>query len=89
MRKPVTATCLHCGKVEVWDHDKSLDVACPHCGAEAGHPCKRPSEHETFGGALHRARTQLAFDTGAEPACECQQAPARPTNRQLDLFEDA
>lgn len=70
MSGSVTATCVHCGNVETWDHDKSLDVPCPTCKAAIGHPCKRPSGHEAA--RLHSTRTKLAFETGAEPACPCR-----------------
>lgn len=37
-----------------------LSVACPHCRAKPGSPCKRPSEHSTFGGEPHAGRVAAA-----------------------------
>ena len=31
-------------------------VVCPECGAKIGSACKRPSNHEFYGGEIHRAR---------------------------------
>lgn len=39
-----------------------MAVACPRCRAKVGTMCKRPSEHNVWGG-WHDSRAQLADDT--------------------------
>lgn len=40
--------------------DGPLSVPCPHCGADAGQKCQRPSGHTAFGGSVHADRREVA-----------------------------
>lgn len=58
--------CSRCGTE--WDHHPLLDVACPHCGADEGELCRRPSGHPVPEG-FHREREHAALAAGALSTC--------------------
>ena len=55
----MTVHCRNCG--QEWEADPRLAVPCPSCPADAGDPCRRPSEHRC---AVHVEREQTAIDAG-------------------------
>jgi hypothetical protein len=66
--------CRFCG--QEWPEHPARAVPCPRCNAEPGRPCKRPSEHELYGGQVHKEREELALERGLMQVC-----PAGPTAR--------
>jgi predicted nucleic acid-binding Zn-ribbon protein len=68
--------CVNCGTE--WDTDPRLGVACPTCGADAGEPCRRPSEHRC---APHVRRDRRAWDAGEIEQCECVLSEQRETEQ--------
>lgn len=66
--------CRWCG--QTWEAHPALAVPCPRCDAPVGSPCKRPSEHATFGGVPHVERERQALEDGILEMC-----PEGPTAR--------
>lgn len=76
------AVCKLCG--QTWPRDPALEVACPVCNAGVGSPCRRPSDHNVWGGQVHPARDQLAMDRGFLQPCPKGPSAAQP--KQATLF---
>lgn len=66
--------CFYCG--QTWPEHPARGLGCPRCHAAPGSPCRRPSEHELYGGQVHREREQLAVERGFLGMC-----PEGPTAR--------
>lgn len=48
------------------------EVQCPHCAAQPGSPCKRPSGHTVFGGDFHAGRKARAKERELKRRAEQQ-----------------
>lgn len=72
--------CLRCG--QEWPRDPALEVACPLCRAPVGRACRRPSQHEVYGGAVHSARDQAALDAGFVQMCPKGESAAAGRGQQ-------
>lgn len=70
----MTVRCHACG--QEWPEHPARAVACTRCGAAPGSPCRRPSEHELYGGGVHREREEKALAEGFLEMC-----PEGPTAR--------
>ena len=65
---------------------------CPTCGAQPGHPCKRPSGHTVFGGGFHSPREKLAEGkentmTEAKEANSGGSGPVKPGKTEITKVE--
>lgn len=77
---------LHCnvpGCTRTWTRDPCLDVACPSCRAEPGHPCRQPSGHNTWNawGRFHPQRDLEADRAGSYGPCPFGRCGAAPSNQ--------
>jgi hypothetical protein len=80
-----------CGKR--WARDPVLEVACPSCQAGVGSPCRRPSEHQTWGGQPHAERDIAADKAGHYGPCPLgwcglEQKAKREAFKAAPLFAD-
>lgn len=75
----MTVTCKACG--QQWLRDPALEVPCPHCFADVGIPCRRPSGH---GCNIHPARDRAAMDRGFLKRCPA--ADTKTPGDTPDLF---
>jgi DNA-directed RNA polymerase subunit RPC12/RpoP len=76
----MSVKCNACG--EEWPRDPALEVQCPTCNAKVGRRCRRPSEHQVFGGGMHPDRDRLAMKMGFLKLC-----PKGPTALGLKTKE--
>lgn len=63
------AACQRLGCGKTWRRDPALEVPCPTCLAASGRVCRRPSEHQTWGGEPHAERDIAADRAGHYRAC--------------------
>lgn len=80
--KPHDWTCDQCD--DAWPFDPARLVVCPDCGADIGHPCKRPSGHPLFANSFHASREPAAMAAGLLQRCKA--APMPEITRQPALF---
>ncbi len=79
--KTKSVSCSRCG--QEWPRDPALEVKCPTCQMPVGRKCRRPSEHNVWGGELHAARDQAAMDAGLLKKCTGKTVANKRRRRQV------
>lgn len=79
-----------CGKEgcsKSYERDPVMEVTCPHCGAEPGANCRRPSGHQPWNswGRFHKERDLKALDEGAYGKCPSDRCPESLAEIEAEL----